>query len=109
MSTACNEGDKYSVLANSDAGAAHISVYCGAQLKGGLYRYIFSEFDAVDNIIKEGARVGFAVPLQSDNFRVVRFNLSGAKSAIALLRAAAEKAAENKTTTKPKGTKDQNL
>ncbi|HEX4879692.1 MAG TPA: hypothetical protein VFV39_07605 [Limnobacter sp.] len=114
MDTACKEGDKYVVLANSDTGAAHISVYCGGQLKSGTYQYIFSEFDAVDNIVKEGARVGFAVPLQRDNFRVVRFDLKGSKQAITAMQTAVQRAAElaaersakQKNQNKSKGTKD---
>lgn len=114
MDTACKEGDKYVVLANSDTGAAHISVYCGGQLKTGTYQYIFSEFDAVDNIVKEGSRVGFAVPLQRDNFRVVRFDLKGSKQAIVAMQTAVQRAAEKaaerssrqRNQSKSKGTKD---
>jgi len=107
MRTSCKEGDKYAVLANSDTGAAHITVYCNAQLANGLYRYVFSEFDAIDNIVKAGLRVGFAVPLETDNFRIVRFDLGGASRTIALMRAAASKTAENKPL--PRNTKDQDL
>jgi hypothetical protein len=78
-------------------------------MKSGLYRYIFSEFDTVDKIVKESTRVGFAVPLQSDNFRVVRFDLKGANRAIELLESVAEKAFENTTPKEPTGTKDQSL
>jgi hypothetical protein len=114
MSSACDEGDKYPVLANADTGASHISVYCSTQLKDGLYRYVFSEFDEIDAIVKNAMRVGFAVPLQDDRFKVVRFDLNGSNEAIALLRAAAEKAKEDsssdrKSSKNPKTTKDQSL
>jgi hypothetical protein len=108
MSTACKEGDQYPILANSDAGAAHIMVYCSAKLDNGLYRYVFTEFDSINNIVTKGLRVGFAVPLQADQFRVVRFDLSGSNRALALMLEAAQKA-QKKPTSKPTGTRDQDL
>lgn len=108
MSTVCKEGDQYPVLANSDASSAHILVYCSARLDNGHYRYVFTEFDVINNIVMKGVRVGFAVPLQADQFRVVRFNLSGSNRAIASMRAAAEKI-QKKSSSKSTGTKDQDL
>ncbi|MGB4294144.1 MAG: hypothetical protein WBJ16_00725 [Smithellaceae bacterium] len=108
MSTACKEDDQYPVLANSDVGAVHITVRCDAKLDKGLYRYVFTDFDIMNNIVTKGLRVGFAVPLQADQFRVVRFDLNGARRAITLMRAAAEEA-HQKASSKTSGTKDQNL
>jgi len=108
MSTACKEGDQYPVLANSDAGAAHIMVYCSAKLDNGLYRYVFTEFDSINHIVTKGLRVGFAIPLQADQFRVVRFDLGGSNRALALMLEAAQKA-QTKPSSKATGTRDQDL
>lgn len=112
MRTACEEGSTYPVLANSDSGAAHISVYCSDQVDAGLYRYVFSEFDQIDELVRKGMRVGFAVPLQSDNFRVVRFDLTGSVRALDLLETAAAKLRVNKQkdgkpAVAPRSTRDQ--
>ena len=104
IGTTCKLGDKYPILANSDTGANHLSVHCDEQLDDGKFRYVFSKFDEIDGIIKGGLRVGFALPLQSDNFRVIRFDLSGANRAIKFMHSNG-----TKTTPKTKGTKDQYL
>ncbi|MEE9913633.1 MAG: hypothetical protein K4571_18125 [Deltaproteobacteria bacterium] len=108
MRTACEEGAQYPVLANSDAGSSHINVYCSAKLDNGMYRYVFSEHDAIDKIITKGLKVGFAVPLQSDQFRVVRFDLNGSSRAITKMLNLVEKA-QNKSSLKETGTRDQDL
>jgi uncharacterized protein YqjF (DUF2071 family) len=110
MSTICKEGDKYPVLANSDAGSEHLEIYCDQQLDDGLYRYVFANFDAVDDLVKKGTRIGFAIPLQVDQFKVVRFLLNGATPAITSMREIAEKKV-NPQKIKPKknGTSDQYL
>jgi hypothetical protein len=108
MATACKEGDQYAVLANSDAGAGHLNVYCSAKLDNGLYRYVFLEFDAIQNIVTKGMRVGFAVPLEGDQFRVVRFDLGGSNRALAVMRSAAEQI-QKQMPSRATGTRDQNL
>jgi hypothetical protein len=91
MSTGCDKGDKYPVLANSDAGAQQLELLCDGRLESGLYRYVFLNFDAVDAIARKGTRIGIAIPLQADQFRVVRFQLNGATQAIDVMRAASER------------------
>jgi hypothetical protein len=105
LKTGCQKGDHHPVLANSDAGSVHLDVLCDGQLESGLFRYAFTNFDQVDNIVRQGTRVGFALPLQKDEFRVVRFDLSEAASALATMRAAAEK----KTLPVRRGTRDEKL
>lgn len=108
MSASCNEGDQYPVLTNSDKGAAHILVYCDTKLDNGLYRYVFTDFDTINDFVMKGSKIGFAVPLQSDQFRVVRFNLVGSNRAITVMRSIAEKA-QKRLPSKNTGTRDQNL
>ncbi|GFO68196.1 hypothetical protein GMLC_17750 [Geomonas limicola] len=91
MATACNQGASYPVLANSDAGAIQLQVYCDGQLENGLFRYVFTEFAAIDDLVKKSSKIGFAVPLQSDQFRVVRFLTKGAVPALTIMRGAAER------------------
>lgn len=91
MKTECQKGNKYPALANSDAGAVPLELYCDGQSDNGLYRYAFSNFDAIDNAIRKGTRIGIALPLQTDQFIVVRFLLDGAVEAIDYMRAESEK------------------
>jgi hypothetical protein len=108
MKTSCNEGDRYPVLANSDAGASHMEVLCSAKLDNGMYRYVFTDFDKVDAILSKGSRVGFAIPLDGDQFRVVRFNITDSNSAVARMKTTAEKA-QQLSPRSPSGTRDQTL
>jgi hypothetical protein len=105
MSTACKEGDQYPALANSDAGSVPVTVYCSAKVDEGRYRYIFTDFKTIDNIVAKAIRVGFAVPLQGDEFRVLHFDLSGSTRAITQLQAELQK----RVPPKRAGTKDQVL
>lgn len=89
LSTACEDGHQYPVLANSDSGAVHLSIQCQGPISSGQeksYAYAFTDFDAVDDLVTHSRRVGFAVPLESDRFRVVRFNIEGSARALAELR-----------------------
>lgn len=106
ISSACKEGEQYPVLANSDAGAAQLQVLCSSKVENGLYRYVFTDFEAADELVKKGMQIGFAVPLQSDQFHVVRFNLEGSNLAVAAMRAAAESKAPS-TLTNKKRTRDE--
>jgi hypothetical protein len=87
ITVACDEGQKYPVLANSDAAAVHLEMLCldGKPIEGGRYRYAFTDFDRVDRLVRESQRVGFAMPMQEDSFRVIRFNLRGSDKALSKL------------------------
>src|SRR5437667_8824905 len=87
MSTRCKKGDTYPVLANSDAGAASLQLLCDGQLENGHYRYVFTGFDDVDKLVRDSkTRIGFAFPMEGDEFRVVRFDLRGAEKALTTMR-----------------------
>ncbi|MGQ7957099.1 hypothetical protein ACUTAF_05160 [Pseudomonas sp. SP16.1] len=105
MASACKEGDHYPILANSDVGARHIYVYCSERRNNNLYNYVFTDFDAIQEIVTKGIIVGFAVPLQSDKFRVIRFDLAGSNRAILSMQAAVEKA-QRAAPSKDSGTED---
>jgi hypothetical protein len=83
IKVACEADSKYPLLANTDGGAVHLQVVCrGLSANKEFYSYVFDDFQAVDNLIKAGVRVGFAFPMQGDEFRVIRFSLTGSGSAV---------------------------
>jgi hypothetical protein len=96
--TECVQGRTYPVLASSDIGAVQLELQCLGKLEvTGAYELIFTNFDDVDYIARKAIRVGFAIPLQANQFHVARFSLSGAVRALATMRNAA-----NLATTKAK-------
>jgi hypothetical protein len=103
MKVACKENDKYLVLANSDKGASHLSAHCGKKADNDTYRYVFVEFETVDGMVRDGHNICFALPMNGDNFRVVRFNLAGASGAIELMH---QESARAETKHGSKNTKD---
>lgn len=89
MVTRCTKGKQYPVLVNATTGSFETQVYCGGPLEIGRYQYVFTQFDLMDNAVKKGTLIGFAVPLADGRFKVVRFKLIGSSKAIAALRAIA--------------------
>ncbi|MCX8004722.1 MAG: hypothetical protein N2688_07160 [Burkholderiaceae bacterium] len=78
LATTCREGERYPVLVNSDAGASSHEILCLGPFRVAgreLWRYAFVDFNAIDSVVRSGLRIGIALPLQSDQFRVVRFDL----------------------------------
>ncbi|MGH8139117.1 MAG: hypothetical protein ACREVV_13135 [Steroidobacteraceae bacterium] len=106
--TKCEEGAKYPMLANSNAGAFQLQVTCGGLAPNSLYSLAFTNFDDVDHLIKNGAKIGFAIPLQADEFRVIRFILNGSSQAITSMRSVATKMNVRQLSGKT-GTKDQDI
>ena len=112
--TACELNSEYPVLVNADTGALPLRIRCDGVLTGGsvngFYRYVFTDFKTVDRLVKEATNVGFALPLQKDEFRVIRFDLNGSNEAIAHMRTAATASAPQARATRPtRGTRDQRL
>lgn len=104
LATRCDENSDYPVLINSDSGASSATLICRGKLEGGnLYRYAFSNFDAIDRAVRASKRIGIATPLEGDQFRVFRFSLDGASPSLKILRDIAEKMSSKKT---KKTTKD---
>ncbi|QPK63285.1 hypothetical protein IVG45_21180 [Methylomonas sp. LL1] len=97
MKVSCKEGEQYPVLVNSDVGSNQLQLLCTGKLDNSLYRYAFTDFDAVDEVVKKGLRVGFAAPLQSDQFTVIRFNLDGSNRAVAGMREVASQVMPSNT------------
>ena len=85
LRTSCKEGNNYPVLLNSDQGSATVAVRCNGRVQNGLFEYVFTEFSRIDDVVMKAYRVGFAVPLEGDQFTVIRFSLVGSNEAVAKL------------------------
>jgi hypothetical protein len=104
IATACTEGNEYPLLVNSNVGSLHAKVLCSGQIQGRRYRYVFTDFDQINDIVKRASKAGFAIALESDQFIVVRFDLIGSNEAIAAMRSGAERNVPTR-----RGTRDQRL
>lgn len=98
----CNEGNKYPVLVNSDAGAQSLEVYCFKIDKSS--RFAFSDFKAVEQVVTQSKRFSIAFPMKGGQFQVSRFSLDGATDAIEVM----EKVAAAMKTSR-ESTRDQRL
>ena len=88
-STNCEEGERYPVLVNADAGSAQLELVC--RKLGKKPRYIFTNFESIDKSVRNsGKYIGFAFPLQSGLFQVDRFLLDGAVESLVRMRAVAK-------------------
>jgi hypothetical protein len=93
ITTRCDKGKTYPVLASSDAGVVQLEVQCLGKLEvTGAYELAFTKFDDIDGIARKATRVGFTIPLKPDQVRVARFSLSGAVRALTAMREAASSA-----------------
>lgn len=86
--TTCDEGSTSAVLINSDAGALYSTVKCTKL--GDTYYSVIQETDSLHSAVMKSNEIGIAFPMKGGQFKVVRFSLVGANSAI---RSAAEQAA----------------
>lgn len=84
MNVSCDEhASTVPVLANTDSGAGAIMISCDGVLQNtNLYRYVFSSWKDVESLLTNSSRIGFAIPMQADQFRVVRFSLKGQSEAV---------------------------
>jgi hypothetical protein len=104
----CEKDAYYPVLANSDKGATSLVLRCVGPMTGNnLYQYVFNNWKDVEKTIKTGSRLGIAMPLQSDQFKVYRFLLDGMTQSTDSVETpffAAVAANNGKSTTKPTNT-----
>jgi hypothetical protein len=73
----CDKDHSYPVLANTDKGAAYFDIVCVGRQENGLYSFGFKNWQDLELLLKSGARIGIATPMQSDQFKVYRFLLDG--------------------------------
>lgn len=88
LPTACVEGSSYPVLVNADSGSAAYDVICLGVADKGSWWFYFTDFDRIDKSVRASSKIGFAFPLEGDQFRVARFPLAGANAVIDRMRAA---------------------
>lgn len=80
----CEEDVTVPLMVNSKIGALPISAKC---TKFGESHYlVINEFDSIIQAFQGGGEIGFAMPMESGQFKVVRFNTIGATEAIAAAR-----------------------
>lgn len=77
INTSCEKGVVSPILGNTDKGAASLEMLCVGSRVGKLYQYEFRNWKSLEGLIKSGSRVGFAMPMQEDQFTVHRFLLDG--------------------------------
>lgn len=94
MNLECKVGNEYPVLVNSDVGAIGLKVVCDRRLSGGSYRYFFY-YDDIDEAISTASNLSMVFPTDNDQFRVLRFSLSGSLAAIKKMREAADQMQKN--------------
>lgn len=75
----CDENSSIPMLINAESGSAYVSAKCAHFSQAGSVRYISIIDDKhIAAAISSGAAIGFAIPLLSGEFKVVRFSLDGA-------------------------------
>lgn len=103
LSTRCEDGEDYPALLSSDFGAYSVNLTCqGRTPDGKMHRYVISPFKDVDSAVRNSKRIGIALALEGDQFRVVRFSLDGAVAAITIIRSGAERSMQRRDTTNTK-------
>ena len=94
LDLSCTKGIRDEVFVSADTGSQTMEISCleGTPTVGNtLYRYAFTHFDAIDRVVRTNTAVGFARAVKNGEFRVVRFNLTGAATVVNAMLAEAEK------------------
>lgn len=76
----CDENSKYPLMINAKTGANSLTATCMTFAKTQFL--IIGDLNMAVAAFESGSDVGFAIPMQSGQFRVVRFNSVGATAAI---------------------------
>jgi len=83
--TNCNASESYPALVSFDAGAINMDMYC-YKASDGKSRMTFSNFKLIDDYIQKSKRLAVVVPLQGGDFRVTRFDLTGAAEVVTSMK-----------------------
>lgn len=84
-STTCQEGGRYPFLLNSEVGSTGVGTQCQSFNNGTRTHsdvVWFEETIKLASYLSKGEVFGFAIPLNSGEFKVTRFRLKGATEAI---------------------------
>ena len=83
LNTSCGANGAHTpVLVNADAGSVQVMATCVNLTVNGAPRHVnmFQDKD-IQTAIASGNAIGFAVPIQGGQFKLVRFSLNGAAAA----------------------------
>jgi len=89
----CEPDNRYTVLVNSDVGASTMQFLCMDD-SDGEHSLVAMDFEAMDKLVRQASRVGFAIPMEGDDFKAVRFSLIGSNEAMDAMRTAVSLASE---------------
>lgn len=78
--TNCQDGGTYPILINSDYASLSMDAICG--VNGSNHELYLTKYDEIHNLLKKGSTIGFAIPMESGQFKVVRFSLGGSEKAM---------------------------
>jgi hypothetical protein len=87
----CSGEDEYPVLGNTSSGAVPLQVQCegATDQEGAQFRYGFTDWQQLEALMQDAARVGIAMPMAEDQFQVLRFSLTGRTAATTAVEAVA--------------------
>ncbi|MFM2290133.1 MAG: hypothetical protein RL684_3276 [Pseudomonadota bacterium] len=87
----CSGEDEYPILGNTSSGAVPLQVQCQGATgdDSAQFRYGFTDWQQLEALMQDAARVGFAMPMAGDQFQVLRFSLTGRTAATAAVEAVA--------------------
>lgn len=97
--TRCQKDETYHALVNSDAGNGSFELLCGAEVQGSNLLFV-QDFEQMDALVRKATRIGFALPMQGDDIKTVRFSLRGSVAAIDAMRRALARTAPMPPTAK---------
>lgn len=87
----CEDKGKYPLMINSSTGASTTHGTCVTI--AGSKVLVLDDFQSAIASFEGGGEIGFAIPMQSGKFNVIRFDCAGATAAIRKARAVPSKAA----------------
>lgn len=82
----CTEKARYPLLVNATTGANLLTTTCVIFNKIPYLLFDDVDLEVVINAFESGSEVGFAMPMQSGQFKVMRFSSAGATAAIRIAR-----------------------
>jgi hypothetical protein len=83
-SVSCTPDHSYAALINAPGGAFATTAVC--EMVGESYLYFFEMTDGLVNAMAIGGVIGVAFPMESGEFKVARFSLTGAARATARIQ-----------------------
>jgi len=79
---------------STDLGGYSVTTTC--TVLGDKHLFFFSDYDVLRKNYRESSNVGFAIALESGNFKAIRFSLNGSRNALIKAEDIAAKAYEKK-------------